>query len=318
MLLAFALCGLGLAQVFWSNERHAIYGRVSAGTMPFGPYVNRNNYAGIMEMLLPIAAAYILSRPLQPLLRVVLWSGVGIVLVSIWISGSRGGTLAVVLEGVVLAGILLWHQPARASGRFLFVVVGIIVFAAMVFSWMVNTGRVGNYAWTVFGTDQSIETKLGDRLGVTLDSLRMARDHPWIGVGVGCFEDVFPSYMTIKSDLRWTHAHDDFAEGFAETGLPGAVLILIGVVLFFRLAFRHLEARLRFGWGWIQMGAMVGVVGLLLHSFFDFNLRIPANAAWFVVCAAIATSRGRRGRREGLGTGRAATGAGYGGLEIVN
>ena len=75
---------------------------------------------------------------------------------------------------------------------------------------------------------------------------------------------VFPNYMTFPSYLHWTHAHDDILEAVAETGLPGAVMILVALVLFFRTAFRHIEERLRQGWGWIQMGAAVGAVGLFL------------------------------------------------------
>ena len=45
-------------------------------------------------------------------------------------------------------------------------------------------------------------------------------------------------------------------------GCRGLVMILVALVLFFRMAFRHLEERLRHGWGWIQMGAAVGAVGL--------------------------------------------------------
>jgi O-antigen ligase len=169
------------------------------------------------------------------------------------------------------------------------VLLGVVLISAFIFSWIVSTGRVGGHAWSVFETDRSLEVKLGDRLRVGVDTLRMARSHPWMGVGVGCFEDVFPNYLTFPTDLHWTHAHDDVLEAVAETGSPGVVMILVALVLFFCLAFRHIERRLRHGWGWIQMGAAVGAVGLLCHSFVDFNLRVPANAAWFVVCLAIAT-----------------------------
>jgi O-antigen ligase len=164
-----------------------------------------------------------------------------------------------------------------------------VLISAAVFSWMVSTGRVGGNAWSVFETNQSLEVKLGDRFRVGVDTFHMARSHPWMGVGVGCFEYVFPNYLTFPMDLHWTHAHDDVLEAAAETGLPGVVLILVALVFFFRMSFRHMEGRLRHGWGWIQIGAAVGAVGLLCHSFVDFNLRIPANAAWFVVCLAIAT-----------------------------
>ena len=184
---------------------------------------------------------------------------------------------------------MLWHRPGEAFRRLLPAFVGVVVLAALVFTWLVHSGRVGGSSWTVFSGDRTVEASLGDRLWVSMDTLRMARSHPWMGVGVGCFEYVYPSYKTLISDLRWTHAHDDIAEAMAETGLPGAVLIMVALILFFRIAFRHLQGRLRYGWGWIQMGAAVGTVGLLFHSLFDFNLRIPANAAWFVVCVAVAT-----------------------------
>ena len=259
---------------------------------PFGPYVNHNDYAGLMEMLLPISVAYLLSRSSDPILRFFLWSGVILVIISIWISGSRGAALVLLIEGLLLAGILLWHRPRGVSPRSFAVLLGVVLISTAFFSWMVSTGRVGGRAWSVFEASQSLEVTLGDRLRVGIDTLHMARSHPWIGVGVGCFESVFPSYMTFPSYLHWTHAHDDILEAVAETGLPGAVMILVALVLFFRVAFRHIEERLRHGWGWIQMGAAVGAVGLFCHSFVDFNLRIPANAAWFVVCLAVATHAG--------------------------
>jgi O-antigen ligase len=288
-LLAFALCILALAQMSWGGGARVIYWTFPVPVWPFGPYVNHNDYAGLMEMLLPISVAYILSRFLNAILRSLLWCGVGLVISSIWVSGSRGGTVVLVVEGLLLAGILIGPRSRGVSLRSLPVLLGVVLISAVVFSWMASTGRVGGNAWSVFETGRPLEVTLGDRFQVGIDTLHMARSHPWRGVGVGCFEDVFPNYLTFPTDLHWTHAHDDFLEAVAETGLPGAVLILVGLVLFFRIAFRDLEGRLRQGWGWIQMGAAVGAVGLLCHSFVDFNLRVPANAAWFVVCLAIAT-----------------------------
>jgi hypothetical protein len=75
----------------------------------------------------------------------------------------------------------------------------------------------------------------------------------------------------------------------AESGLAGGLLMVVALALFFRLAFMRLGERLRNDAGWIQVGAALGCGGLLVHSFVDFNLRIPANAAWFAVLAAVAT-----------------------------
>ena len=288
-LLAFSLCILGLAQIFWDARPRVIYWTFPVSGWPFGPYVNHNNYAGLMEMLLPISVAYVLSRRVNSVLRFSLWCGVILVITSIWISGSRGATIVLLIEGLVLAGILLSTRPRGVSPRLFIALLGVVLFSAFGFSWLVSTGSVGARAWSVFDTTGTLETRLGDRLGVGVDTLHMARSNPWMGVGVGCFEYAFPNYMTFPMDMHWTHAHDDVIEAVAETGLPGVVMILVALVLFFRIAFRHFKRRLRHGWGWIQMGAAVGAVGLFFHSFVDFNLRVPANAAWFVLCLAVAT-----------------------------
>ena len=65
-LLALAMCIEGLVQLYWGGDLRVIYGTFHVTGAAFGPYVNHNNYAGLMEMLLPISAAYILSRSWSP------------------------------------------------------------------------------------------------------------------------------------------------------------------------------------------------------------------------------------------------------------
>jgi len=288
-LLAVAMCVEGLVQLYGTGSMRVIYGSFHVTGAAFGPYVNHNNYAGLMEMLLPVAAAYILSRYWHPALVFVAWCGVGLVLTSIWISGSRGAVLVFLIEGLVWTGMLLWKRPQNISLRVIGMLAVVALISAGVIAWMVSTGRVGTRAVSVLEPRGSIEVKLGDRLRVSEDTLSMVRKNPWIGVGVGCFESVFPNYLTFPMDRHWGHAHDDILEAGAEMGLPGFALILVSLVLFVRVAFRQIGRRLEYEWGWIQLGAAVGAVGMFFHSFIDFNLRVPANAAWFVVCLAIAT-----------------------------
>lgn len=106
---------------------------------------------------------------------------------------------------------------------------------------------------------------------------------------MGSFETIYTDYQTIPTDLVIDHAHDDFAEVLAETGLIGGLLILIGLGLFFKTTFRMVR-KLHSTASWIRLGADTGCCGVLIHSFVDFNLHIPANAAWMTACAALATS----------------------------
>jgi O-antigen ligase len=160
--------------------------------------------------------------------------------------------------------------------------------AALTFFWM-DTGETSRRLETVFQRSGSPEVSSMSREAVTFDSFRILRDHPWFGTGLGSFEAAYPHYQSFPSDEVWDHAHNDYAEALAETGLAGGLLILWTLAIFFLLAFGGLRRRLRHPTGWIQFGAALGCCGLLVHSLADFNLHIPANAEWFAACAAWAT-----------------------------
>ena len=165
----------------------------------------------------------------------------------------------------------------------------VLLFSCLLFAW-VDTGEVVKRLGAVASPGDTWAEWSSFRRSVALDSLRMLRDHSVIGIGLGNFETAYPQYQSFPTDLTVDYAHNDYAEAIAETGLAGAVLIFAALALFFRLAFRDWGRRLSSGDDWIAMGAAVGCCGLLVHSFFDFNLHIPANAAWFAVLAGIATT----------------------------
>jgi O-antigen ligase len=207
---------------------------------------------------------------------------------SLLLCGSRGGFISLLAEVVILGAILLWRAPAPGR-RSLAAAGGLgITAAALLFLWM-DPGEISKHLLTIANSAQSPEATFGDRKVVALDSLHILRDRLWVGVGLGGFETAYPAYQSFPSDSIWGHAHNDWAEALAETGLVGGLLIVAALAMFLRLAFKRLGERLRHDAGWIQLGAALGCCGLLVHSFVDFNLHIPANAAWFAVLASVAT-----------------------------
>jgi O-antigen ligase len=239
-----------------------------------------------MEMLIPLMVASLLPA-LRQGASAVLLGFIGLIpIVSLVLAGSRGGFISLVVE-VLLAAVLVFQCGPRHARKVTALLGGAaILAAALLFFWMAPRQIADRLATMGDGT-HSPEVELGNRLAVSRDSLRILRDHPWMGTGLGSFETVFPKYQSLPSDLIWDHAHNDYAEALAETGVAGGALILFALGLFFRLAFRNLRQRLRQREGWLPIGAAIGCCGLLVHSFVDFNFHIPANAAWFAVCAAI-------------------------------
>lgn len=285
VIFAFLLSLFAIVQFFSSHG--LIYWSVKPrwpGSI-FGPYVNRNHYAGLMEMLIPLAVCFVLFEPQGWARRALCAFAVLVPIASVALTGSRGGLLSLLAEALVMAFVLFRRAGAARRDLAAPALAGALGAVALFF-WM-DPGDASQRFAALFHPDNSPEVTLGDRRFISRDALRIFRDHLGTGMGLGSFESVFPAYQSFPSDLTWEHAHNDYAEALAETGLVGGLLMLWALAAFFRLAFKDLK--LRDGTSWPQLGAALGCCGILIHSFFDFNSHIPANAAWFAVCAAWAT-----------------------------
>jgi O-antigen ligase len=288
-LYTFALGLFSLLQFF--SSQNLIYWSVKSDGWTFGPYVNHNDYAGLMEMLIPISAGHVLSRPRTEPSQLLLALSLVVPAVSVLLSGSRGGFVCLLVEALAI-GWFLWRRSGDGERHFGAMLPIGLAAAALLFFWMApNTvvRRLGGLA----NLTRTTQITFGQRELAARDTLRIFRDHPWLGIGMGSFESVFPEYRTFATDFEWAHAHNDYAEALAETGMAGGALIVFSWALFFRWAYRNLAAKRLGEAGWIQLGAAIGCCGMLVHSFVDFNLHIPANALWFAVSVALATaSRG--------------------------
>jgi O-antigen ligase len=299
VLLFSGMLGLFSVLQFASGTPKLYWNFDTDGTF-FGPYGNPDHYAGLMEMLIPVAAFSLAERrksvPVVALTVLV----VTIAVASLLLSGSRSGVLALAVEVLIAVGLGAWYpqsahgikRPPPAEQRSnltvsLIILAAVLMFSCLLFAW-VDTGAVAKRLGAIASPGDAWAEWSSFRKSVAFDSLRMVREHRVIGVGLGNFETAYPRYQSFATDLTVDYAHNDYAQAIAETGLAGACLILASLALFFRLAFRDLRRRMGSGDDWIAIGAAVGCCGLLVHSFFDFNLHIPANAAWFAVLAGIA------------------------------
>jgi O-antigen ligase len=128
------------------------------------------------------------------------------------------------------------------------------------------------------------------RLAIAGDALHVAGARPISGWGLGAFQVVYPQFQSFYSRVYVDHAHDDYLELIAETGLIGAVCL--GWFLFglYRRGLQRLDHWRRNPARAVRLGALVGCTSLLVHSFGDFNLHIPANAAVFFVLCGVAST----------------------------
>jgi O-antigen ligase len=113
---------------------------------------------------------------------------------------------------------------------------------------------------------------------------------------------VFPRYRVFYDGFFVNHAHDDYLELLVETGLAGFAAAVWFLVLLYREGLRNLNPAKLSKAALTRVAALASCTGMLAHSFTDFNLHIPANAALFYVLCAVgaasgpAVSRTRRGQ----------------------
>jgi O-antigen ligase len=89
--------------------------------------------------------------------------------------------------------------------------------------------------------------------------------------------------------INFISKHNDYLQVTAETGLALVPVMAWIMIAFFVKGFKKLNNPSRLVRD-TTLGAMSGVTAILIHSIFDFNLHIPANAILFTILAAIVVS----------------------------
>lgn len=277
VMFGFALAMFALIQNLSSNGKIYWLRLPHNGGSFFGPYVNRDHYAGLMEMLCPVPIVLGLSALLHGTKRVLV-SFAGVVMAgSIVLSQSRAGAASFLVEMALLFGLLLGsRRRTRVAAAIGAVCLMVIAFAA----WF---GTVE--LWHRFSNLQDWM-----RFAIFKDGLRMFWHKPILGWGLGTFTTVYPQFRSFYTNLFVNAAHNDYIQALVETGIVGFAAILWFVIAIYRGGLRNLTSWSRSWSRTLGLAALTGCTGILVHSALDFNLQIPANACVFYLLAAATTT----------------------------
>jgi len=281
MCLGFAVAIFGILQHLTFNGRLYWFREMRYGGIPFGPFVNRNHFAGFAELVIPIALVPLVLGKV----RRERWLIVAILALlpigALFLSASRGGIISFAVEMTVLAVLMIWR---RAGGKHVLAGAVVLLLAFMLVSWL-GVRQVLER----FSSMQSLEVSTGKRASMRHDTWRIFRDHPWIGTGLGTLQIVYPPYETLYDGKIVNHAHNDYLEALAETGMAGGLCCAWFLALLFYHSLRQLlQSDTSFA-GALHLSGLVACCGFLTHSLVDFNLHIPANALLFFLTAHLAT-----------------------------
>jgi O-antigen ligase len=281
----FTLAAFALLQGISPNGKIFWLRHPRMGGWIYGPYVNHNHYAGLMELLVPIPLILSLSHLAHEKTRIAAGVAAAVMVGTIFLSGSRGGMIAIFVELVVLAAVLFRQ---RRSVR---IAIGVGAFAVVLISLLVWLG--GKELTTrVTSIEKETRTEIsgGMRLSIDRDTLGMFRRKPVLGWGLGTFPVVYPQFRSFYTNFFVNEAHNDYLQLLAEMGLLGFGTMIWFLVVLFR------RVRLKIG-NWtsnvssaVTLACTLSFTGILVHSLVDFNLQIPANAALFYVFCSIAAA----------------------------
>lgn len=298
---AAALAFFSIIQHLFPNGRIYWIRTLTQGGSLFGPYVNRNHFAGLMGMLFPIVMAhFLLSRPSskakslrrkisdlldRSLKNVHLLQGFGalVAALSIFLSLSRGGIMSFFVS-LSLLGFLLSRRIKIRGGGLLFIAMVIVLFYA-----------VGWFGWTpIFDRFRAFRTLQGEiselRFDIWKDSLGLVRDFPLTGTGAGSFLHAYPAYRTIRGEGIANHAHNDHLELLTDGGIIGAGLFICFIAAVLKQSYRaFLQRKDRYA-RHIFAGSLAGVAAFLLHGLTDFNFFIGANGLYLFLLLGLAVN----------------------------
>ena len=201
---------------------------------------------------------------------------------AILLSLSRMGVIASLVGlGICGAGFLLSRgEPSRKRGWSRLAIVG--------------AAFLGFVAALIYFPPDALVRRFGTtdiRTEIWKESLPLARDFWAFGCGSGGYEPVFMKDKKTDPMFRIDYAHNDYLQRFIELGLAGSLAAAYLIFAVLREARRAAMTRSSTGGRALAIASIAGLGAILLHSFVDFNLYIPANGMVFAwVCGIVASS----------------------------
>lgn len=291
-LYGFAVAAFALLQGVAPNGKLYWLRTPTMGGAIYGPYVNHNHYAGLMELLVPVPLVLSLSRLSGEKERIAAGIAAAIMVGTVFLSGSRGGMIAIFVELVVFAIMLLRQRIALLrQKKGLWIALNVAAFAVVLIgllTWLGGkelTSRVSSIA-----TETHTELSGGMRVSIDRDAFRMFRNKPVLGWGLRTFPVVYPQFRTFYTNFFVNEAHNDYLQLLCEMGLLGFGMMVWFLIVLYRSALRKIDNWMSDVTGAVTLACSLGITGILVHSLLDFNLQIPANAALFYVLCTLAAA----------------------------
>lgn len=287
-IFGFAYAFYAILQLVLSPE--AIYGVYKPQAMPFGSFVNRNDFAALIVMLVSVPLGLLFAGAVARDKKLLYFVAIALMATSLLLCNSRGGLVAIFAE-IILLLILTTHTKGKKNFVLKAALAALLIVGGVAGAFFVggetSFSRIADSAKEI---DAPPETMTRFHMwGVTM---KVIVEHMPLGAGLGAFPQVYSKFDTMGGYQRVEQAHNDYLQVLADAGLVGLVIGGAFLFLFFRQGVMSSRVGNTYRKG-IAVGAFAGCFGVLVHSAFDFVLHITAIAITFITLLAMLVASAR-------------------------
>lgn len=305
VILAVAVCSAIFGVLRQTNQHSVGFGLplLSPG-LGYGQFINPNHFALMMEMAFGLILGMILGAGSKREWMLVYAALLLIVWTALVLSNSRGGLLSMLAQ-IVVAGLLhtVVVPASKAEGswskilgtlrslpaRILLLLV-LLSGVGLGTLWIGGDRLAGRFDDSSGGVSNAETRQGGSRNEIWRATWHAFKSNPITGVGLGGYWAAIPVYHDASGSLTPQEAHNEYLELLASGGLVGAVIGCWFLVVLGRRIATNLRSSNSFRRA-SRYGAVLGIVGVAVHSLFDFGLHMLVNALIFAALIVIATKR---------------------------
>ena len=300
-------------QPLFTGRIYGFWSPIEGGT-PYGPFVNRNHFAGWMLMALPVAIGLFFGQADRAIRgvrrtyrerliwftsaeasRLLLLAAASVVMgLSVVLTMSRSGMTALALALALALTIALVGRRERVRGRGTVAMTFVLGLIIVVVAWAGPAAIAARFR-------ENQNADLDGRRGAWADANDVRRRFPLTGTGLNTYGVAMVMYQRHDITHRYTEAHNDYLQLAAEGGALLTVPALLVIVAFARASRRRLAAEDSAAAYWTRVGAITGIAAIALQESVEFSLQMPGNAALFAVLCGIVLHRTPRRRVDTAG-----------------
>jgi O-antigen ligase len=290
----------GLFELYRENPRILFYEKFHTLDSVTGTFVNRTNFSGFLEMIIPLAIGLIIARidlisfygkrgreKLIHLARkgtsvnLILAAAILLMSIAIILSKSRSGVFLLAFAFILFAGmtVLFFRRMGYAQAKiksFLKITFVLII----IFSLYIGIGStIERFALDKFMRE--------GRPLYWSNVFSIAVDFPLLGSGLGTLSSIYPAYEKTSTWGKLIHAHNDYLEYLSELRVLGFTLLFGGIIFLVMKSFLIWRERGNPEIKGLALGTLVATIIMGIHSLTDFSWHIPANMLLFTVIVSL-------------------------------